>query len=224
MGKKADLNAFHMEKIAQTAIKLFSENGVDATSMDDIAKAADYSKTTIYVYYKSKKHLHLTITLKAIQLLLDYVKDGAAVKGDAIIKSIAICTKFRYYSEKHPHYYNWIYQILSSDLDTREEDSLVKSIFDVGEEIYEVIGEVIQTGKQQQLFKEDLQVVATTLLYSSILFNAIELANVKAKYINESTHMNIDDFLAFTFNIIISAIVKPSIDLSVYSKEKGYYI
>lgn len=41
----------HREKIVSAASVLFMEKGIAQTSMDDIAKAAGYSKATLYVIH-----------------------------------------------------------------------------------------------------------------------------------------------------------------------------
>jgi AcrR family transcriptional regulator len=43
--------------IKETALKLFAENGYDATSISEIAKNADISKGLIYNYFASKEEL-----------------------------------------------------------------------------------------------------------------------------------------------------------------------
>ena len=40
-------------------LMLFMEKGIAATSMDDIAKAAGYSKATLYVYFENKIRRYL---------------------------------------------------------------------------------------------------------------------------------------------------------------------
>ena len=44
----------HQNRIAEQAGILFSQRGINNTSMDDIAKNAGYSKATLYVYFKNK--------------------------------------------------------------------------------------------------------------------------------------------------------------------------
>ena len=44
--RKKEPKSVHREKIATAASALFMEKGIAATSMDDIAKAAGYSKAT----------------------------------------------------------------------------------------------------------------------------------------------------------------------------------
>ena len=51
--KKELLTKFNKDNIIRAAKELFSEQGVERTTMDEIAKKADYSKSTLYVYFKS---------------------------------------------------------------------------------------------------------------------------------------------------------------------------
>ena len=53
--RKQALEKFHRDSIMDAAGELFGKKGIDGTTMDDIAKLADYSKSTIYVYFKSKE-------------------------------------------------------------------------------------------------------------------------------------------------------------------------
>ena len=55
--KKEKLAQFHRQNIMETAENLFAEKRIAQTTMDDIAKNADYSKSTIYVYFKSKEEI-----------------------------------------------------------------------------------------------------------------------------------------------------------------------
>ena len=45
--KKEALVQFHKKSILDTAEKLFSEKGIRQTTMDDIAKAADYLREAV---------------------------------------------------------------------------------------------------------------------------------------------------------------------------------
>ena len=57
MASKEALQQFHKDMISCAADRLFQCNGFDKTTMDDIAREADYSKATLYVYFKSKDQI-----------------------------------------------------------------------------------------------------------------------------------------------------------------------
>lgn len=59
------------EKIKKAAIKNFSKTGFAITKMDDIAKTADVSKGTLYLYFQSKEDLFESICKSNQQILID---------------------------------------------------------------------------------------------------------------------------------------------------------
>ena len=63
MTKKEKLIRFNKENILETAEMLFSNKGIEKTTMDEIAKRADCSKSTIYVYFDSKEEIYNHIIL-----------------------------------------------------------------------------------------------------------------------------------------------------------------
>ena len=68
------------------AEKLFCEKGFDATSMDEIAKAAQFTKRTLYQYFANKEDLYYAATLLSFQLLSRYVHDAAGQSGTGLAR------------------------------------------------------------------------------------------------------------------------------------------
>ena len=67
--KKEALEQFNRDNILSAAKELFETKGVEKTTMDDIAELADYSKSTIYVYFKSKEDIYNSIVRDYIDVL-----------------------------------------------------------------------------------------------------------------------------------------------------------
>ena len=73
--KKESLTRFNRENIIQSARALFESRGIEKTTVDDIAKEADCSKSTLYVYFKSKEEILQTILLEQMEQLLSLLKE-----------------------------------------------------------------------------------------------------------------------------------------------------
>lgn len=56
---RAEQDDARRERIARAAFELFARSGLDATSAQDIARAAFVSRTNLYRYYPSKVHMLL---------------------------------------------------------------------------------------------------------------------------------------------------------------------
>ena len=53
--------------IITAAVKLFFSKGYENTTMDDIVKKAEFSKSTIYNYIRSKEELFLLVHLRGLR-------------------------------------------------------------------------------------------------------------------------------------------------------------
>lgn len=208
MPNKDAITAFHREAISDVADNLFVKKGFAETSMDDIAREANYSKATLYVYFNSKQQIYHYILLKAMRLLLDKLGAGVACSKDALEQYHAICREFWSYSEQHPSYYRWLSQTIATDEKSRTQDELLESIYETGEQLNGLIQEVIENGIRSGYFRDDLPSVVPGLLYGSMLFSAIELANNKAEYITVRTGMAKADFMQFAFNTMLRGLLK----------------
>ena len=81
MSKKQALTEFHRGSILAAAERLFTEKGTEKTTMDDIAREAEYSKATLYVYFQSKEEIINAILLSGMLLLKTKIHD--AIEGRA---------------------------------------------------------------------------------------------------------------------------------------------
>jgi len=59
------------DDIVQAATKVFFEKGLQLATVDEIAEAAELSKGTIYLYFKSKEDLYLAVTSVGFDILSD---------------------------------------------------------------------------------------------------------------------------------------------------------
>lgn len=66
------------EKILDAAAKIFGENGYHATSMQDIAKAVDLKKGSLYHHVSSKQEILLALLEQALDLLIIRLEEVAA--------------------------------------------------------------------------------------------------------------------------------------------------
>lgn len=103
--KKEALVQFHKKSILDTAEKLFSEKGIRQTTMDDIAKAADYSKSTLYVYFKSKDEIYEHIIYSHMCRLKESMEECTRENLDFEQCYFRICAKLSQLYEQYPLYF-----------------------------------------------------------------------------------------------------------------------
>ena len=100
--RKKEPRSVHRENIAAAASILFMKKGIAATSMDDIAKAAGYSKATLYVYFENKEEIVGILVLESMKKLYEYI-DAALIRQDETKERYdAICGGLVRYQEEFP--------------------------------------------------------------------------------------------------------------------------
>ena len=82
MSKKQALTEFHRGSILAAAERLFAEKGTEKTTMDDIAREAEYSKATLYVYFQSKEEIINAILLSGMVLLKKKIHEAIESHSD----------------------------------------------------------------------------------------------------------------------------------------------
>lgn len=208
MSKKEKLAQFHQEAIAAVADTLFSTKGIEKTTMDDIANAADYSKATLYVYFKNKEDIHHYIIFKAMKILNDKIKEPITASQDSIEQYYKICYGLSDFSKEHPFYFQSILETIEINAAIRSKSPILNDIYLIGEIINDNIKQVMENGINKGVFKKDLPSLPTSFILWGTLSGIISLGSQKETYIKTTMNMDRDAFLAFGFQMMLSSILK----------------
>lgn len=135
--RKKEPRNVHRENIASAASVLFMEKGIAETSMDDIAKAAGYSKATLYVYFENKEEIVGILVLGSMKKLYDYIASALAQQESTKSRCELICRGLVRYQEEFPFYFDMALSKINIDFENRDYLPEEKETYLVGEEINE---------------------------------------------------------------------------------------
>ncbi len=76
-GRRKSAGAPKRDRILKAAVEVFAKNGFYATRVSDIAKAAGVADGTIYLYFKNKDDVLITIFEEGITQLLEILREVA---------------------------------------------------------------------------------------------------------------------------------------------------
>ncbi len=71
-------------RILDAAERVFLKQGLGAATMDQVAREAELSKGTLYLYFKSKDELWLQVANRALEELVTLLKRSAAAGGSGL--------------------------------------------------------------------------------------------------------------------------------------------
>ena len=183
--------------------KLFEEKGFEATSMDDIAQKLEISKSTLYVYFKSKQLIWDSIVCKYMEQLLEDAKKAADGKGSFEKRYYKLCFDIADKFEKHPMFYKATLSKISLDM----EQEVYKKIYEIGEQINEEIARLIRSGIEEGVVRKDIDIYPAVIMMWSSISGIISMANDKEEYLKKRFKMTKEEYLKKAFKMLLEGMV-----------------
>jgi len=211
MSKREDLVKFHKKSIAEAAERLFEKQGLEQTTMDQVAREAEYSKATIYVYFKSKEEIYYYIVLNGMQKMMCRMENGLNSCEEVTGKYKAVCHELAGFSEEHPFQYKALTDTIAVDLESRKRMPVLEEIYQIGEEMNDIFNDAFQEAAVQGSCRDDLNSLTTTMVLWSSLSGIIRLANEKEEYLTQRMNLSKAEFLDDAFDMLLRIIIKEEV-------------
>ena len=200
--RKKEPRSVHRENIVSAASALFMERGITATSMDDIAKAAGYSKATLYVYFENKEEIVGILVLNSMKKLYDYISSALIQHETTKARYDFICRGLVQYQEEFPFYFKMVLDKINIDFESKEYLSEERETYQIGEEINEKIKNFLLSGMEKGDLRNDLDIMPAIFNFWGMLSGIIQLAANKEEYIKKSMGLSKIKFLEYGFSLV----------------------
>lgn len=204
--RKKEPRSVHRENIASSASALFMEKGIAATSMDDIAKAAGYSKATLYVYFENKEEIISILVLESMKKLHHYISSALIKQETTKARYDFICRGLVQYQEEFPFYFKMVLDKINIDFDINNDLPEEMETYQVGEEINEKIKKFLISGIEKGDLRDDLDIMPTIFNFWGMLSGMIQLAANKEEYIKDLMGLSKKQFLQYGFSMLYCSI------------------
>ena len=101
-------------QILDTARELLLRDGHHQVSMNRIARKAELSVGTLYLYFASREELFATLQEEGLDLLYEKIREAADKKGTPEKRLHGIARAYRNFSEENKNYFDIINSFLAS--------------------------------------------------------------------------------------------------------------
>ncbi len=201
--RKERLKELHTICVLEAAEKLFEKKGFDAVSMDEVAFNTGISKSTVYVYFKSKQIIWDSIVCKYMELLLEDAKKAADGDGSFEDRYYKLCFDIAEKFEAHPLFCKGTLGKISVDMD----QELYKKIYEIGEQTNEEIARFIRSGIEEGMVRKDIDIYPAVIMMWSSISGIISMANDKEEYLKLRFGMTKEEYLKKAFKMLLEGAV-----------------
>ena len=134
------------EEIIDAAQKVFFQKGLIVATMDEIADAAELSKGTLYLYYKSKEDLYLAVMSRGIDALHEMFSEVLSA-DQPTLKTIANLGEAYYeFFKKHRNYYRMFHFFENPQFHKQVSEGMLQSCAGGNQKVWNVVVDLIRRG------------------------------------------------------------------------------
>lgn len=185
------------EEIIDGMEKALLAKSYDHLTIDDVAQKAEYSKKTIYSYFKSKDEIYWELLIRKFDLLFDTLKSAVDGSEKTGIEKIAMLGKAYYkFANAFPEYMQAIINYEAKKTkDDPNRNKLMERFNTETEKSFLLLEETIKEGIDDQSIAAETDVVGTAILFWSNMNGFIMLASKKGEYIKGTYGKALDQLL-----------------------------
>ncbi|MFB6467245.1 TetR/AcrR family transcriptional regulator [Cytobacillus sp. Hz8] len=196
--------------IIEAAERVFFTKGYDHATMDDVAREAEFSKRTVYVYFNSKEQIYFEIMIKGYRLLLEMLK--ADLQKEKILNAVEKIRRMALimyqFNRDYPDYFKAIMEYENGELDFQKgvPDQSREECYALGEELLGYLIEMLKRGIAEKSIRSDLDVVKTALILWACMIGVFNTANRKGNYLKHYHSMTPEELISGALELVIQSI------------------
>ncbi|MCB6203115.1 TetR/AcrR family transcriptional regulator [Extibacter muris] len=181
-------------------------NGIECTTMNDIAKESGYSKATLYVYFQNKEEIIAFLVLKSMTKLDEYITLALENQKSTKGRYDMICQGLLEYQKQYPFYFAVALDEINIDFKNSNYLPEEEETYHVGEEINKKLQQFIQEGILANDLKPDIKILPTIMAFWGMLSGLIQISVKKEAYITQELKMSRQEFLKYGFETLYQSI------------------
>ncbi|WP_287155766.1 TetR/AcrR family transcriptional regulator [Candidatus Solincola tengchongensis] len=164
------------QAILRTAEELFSGKGYRETTMQEIAERAGVAKGTLYLYFRSKEELYLTVCVRGVSGFGENLEKARAAAKGVEEKIRAVYLAYIRHSLKQPSVFRVLRDTFLEQVRKNLSPATVKEVSSIIGDWLKNESELVRDGIEQGLFDPGLDPYHFSILAWRTATGLVELA------------------------------------------------
>lgn len=204
-------NSYFEEKkqfILNSATELINSNGIECITMSDLIRKTGLSQGGIYKYFKNLNEILSVIICNFMNEMKKMISDCVSnyVSFDLCYENI--CNGMVKLHSDSPEIFKAMMGEVAYNKTPESDDDILYRIYTVGEEINNILAELIKRGVDDGVLKDNLNYYVVIFYMWSGIGQTIVFSYSKRKYIFRQFGMTRDEYMKQSFELIVSSIKK----------------
>ena len=187
--RKKEAPSVHRANIARAAQMLFERQGVEKTTVDEIAEVASYGKATLYVYFANKDEIFFYVVhqhmLELLTKLNGIIEAETSTVAHWYETYLEICFAIHNCCKDSPLYFDAMIDEIDVAVDDPDLPMTYREIYATGEELEKVATIMMDRGVELGLIKDSLSYSETAMYFWGAITGIVRMYERKSSYYNQ---------------------------------------
>jgi AcrR family transcriptional regulator len=195
------------EEIINAAEKIFFERGLSASTMDDVAAAAELSKGTLYLYYKSKEDLYLAVTIRGMELMYKLFEKAVATNENPIKLLLNLEEAYYTFFRDYRHYYQMLYFFENPEYQKQISESTKDQCMQNDRKVWELVSSTVRKAIEAGLLHKELDPLEVGIMLWSNSNGFFRLIDRNQEYWQKAVGVNLEKTLWKSNALLLEAMM-----------------
>jgi len=192
--------------ILEAARRQFLRDGLERVRMAEVAREAELSKGTLYLYFNDKTDLMYGLLLEALDDLRERVATVLEGDGPAMAKVHELVERYiAFYRERQDFFplFRYLDYAFNS---AGPPDSTAEACFGVIDDINGRLQQLLRDGVADGSFRGDLEPDEQAVMYAHVIHSFMEHAVARDGFIRERTGFEPENLIRRMFGMVVDSL------------------
>lgn len=197
-----------LNDIINAAERIFlTGKAFESITMDEIAKEAELSKGTLYLYFKTKEDLYFAVHLRSMEFLKTKLTECITpdLSGLEIIENVG--KTYIKFSKEYPDHFKLMAQkkVFHASEENKDNENLICCVKE-GMSIFEFLSQAIMKGQQDGSIRKDIDPKLTTISIYGQIDGVLDHNYCNDEHILNFADCDCEELAKTSFDLILHSI------------------
>ncbi|MEX1276329.1 MAG: TetR/AcrR family transcriptional regulator [Bacteroidota bacterium] len=196
------------EEILNAAQRVFFEKGLQPATMDEIAEAAELSKGTLYLYYKSKEDLYLGVMIRGIDILHNMLAEATSTDEPTIVKIKNLGDTYYRYFKEHRSFFRMFYFFQNPLFHTQVSEEMMGLCHTGNQKLWKLVIDLIQRGIDEGDIRPDVDPAECSMILWSNSNGIMMRMDTQEEYFKNMLGMDLEKVLQKSMAMLFQSMLR----------------
>jgi AcrR family transcriptional regulator len=192
------------EYIINAAEKIFTIMGYNGSSMEEIAKEAQFTRKTVYQYFADKEDLYFAVISRGFQQLLCYFEEEIKNGNTGFEKLQHLASAYYRFYQDFPSTFNLMNYVGYVKL-KKENATKLQEFNKFTELVSQEVAKVIDEGKADGSIRTDLDTMSITYSAEFLITGFFYMLSASGETFTEHFSLDKEEFIHLNMNLLCDA-------------------